>query len=141
MVHKLDLFVTQRTDATKVADEIKIILALDVHPPAVDAIEQYMNQQTDTKQSRLRPCCGKYVNTDDPILMQRMKADTATLRIKDRVCEQMIQVHRHCGQHNQPGETPARGEKQPRRKARQKKVCCHMEGSSHHCKNRGRVIA
>ena len=48
MVHKLDLFITQRTDATKVADEIKIILALEVHPPAVNAIEQYMNQQTDT---------------------------------------------------------------------------------------------
>ena len=85
MVHKLDLFVTQRTDITKVANEIKIILALDVHPPAVDAIEKHMNQQTDAKQSRLRPCCGERVNSDDPILMQRMKTDTATTWIVHRI--------------------------------------------------------
>ena len=130
MVHKLDLFITQRTDATKVADEIKIILALEVHPPAVNAIEQYMNQQTDTKQSRLPPYCDKHVNTDDPILMQRMKADTATTWIVHRIGQEMIQVDQHCTHHDQPGFQERFGIDNPSDGRRYREVQNHVDDLS-----------
>ncbi len=42
-----------------------------------------------------------------------MKPDTASRRVKDRVRQQVVQIHQHCCQHNQPGFFPVLSKKHP----------------------------
>ena len=54
--------------------------------------------------SRVRgQIAASYIHCNHRILMQRMKADAAPLRIVNRVGEEMIQVDEQCRNHDQPG--------------------------------------
>jgi len=74
---------------------------------------------------RLENECDR-IERDRWIAVQRMKADAATLRVEDWICQQMIKIHRHRRQHDEPGEAPARAKETPGHKARQQQVGCHM---------------
>ncbi len=56
--------------------------------------------------------------------MQGMKTDTASIRIEDRSCQQMIQVHQHGSQHDTPRPLPCIPEEHKSNHARRK----HMQG-------------
>ncbi len=46
--------------------------------------------------------------------MQWMKPDTTPSGRKNRVCQQMIQIDKHGGNHNEPSAFPVISEKNPR---------------------------
>lgn len=47
-----------------------------------------------------------HINYPRPIRMQGMKMNAASIGVKNRIGEQMIQINKHCCQHQQPGFFP-----------------------------------
>jgi hypothetical protein len=49
--------------------------------------------------------------------VQRMEADTAAGRVEDGSCEEVVQVNKHCEQHNQPNPLPVSTKEEPSNQA------------------------
>ena len=69
-----------------------------------------MNHETDANQPRERYKAEHNINTYRYIRVQRVKPDTASVWIVDRVGKQMIQIDQHGGHHQQITELPFRFE-------------------------------
>jgi hypothetical protein len=59
--------------------------------------------------------------------MERMEANTATVRVEDRVGQQMIDVNQHGRQNQQTGPLPLIAPKQPREQKRGQKMAAIVE--------------
>jgi len=67
---------------------------------AIHGVQGHMNYQADADvPGFLWETQGK-INWDGPKRMQRMKTDAASLRIIDRIGEEMIKIHQHRADHN-----------------------------------------
>ena len=64
-------------------------------PPTIHPIRHHVHQKPDGGKACFRVKKQKDVNPDGPIGMQRMKIDAAAIRIKNRRCQKMIEIHQH----------------------------------------------
>ncbi|MBC6996145.1 hypothetical protein H9S92_18385 [Lewinella lacunae] len=80
----------------------KTLLAMPIHHQAVDQIRQHMEQEANPDQSE-RPAQEKeyHVPQHCIVSMQGVKMDAATVRLKNGVGQQVIQIHQHGRQQQQ----------------------------------------
>ena len=91
-----------------------------------------MNQQAGTYNTQLRDGYHCGIPNDSDIRMQWMKTYPAAIWIIDGGCQQMIEVHRHGKNHDQPGLSPTRPECEPGNRSGDEGMQYQMNDSACH---------
>lgn len=86
---------------------------LHVHHSTVTPIQRHVNQQPQPNQPRWLWQREQRINRNSRCGMQRMKPDATTVGIIDRRGQQMIEIHHHRCNHDQPCTSPLRAKEQP----------------------------
>jgi len=63
--------------------------------PAIQSIGEHMKQKTNTENSKFSDKNHEKVNNHGPISMQKMKLNTASVRVENGVGKKMVQIDQH----------------------------------------------
>ncbi len=96
---------------------IKALLRLSSSHPlnaAVGKVQRHVNDKPDAEQPGRRQDREQRIPSDCRRGMKRMKSNAAAVGVVNRIGEEMIEVHEHRGQHDEPGPAPLLAEEKPR---------------------------